>query len=145
MERGATVRTLNELITTHGVDVDPHLDRQATVPVTAGLQRQGDVIVIPASMLARAETVTTRVPAAGVAVVRGEAGGNTHLLLGDGPVFFAPAQQRPGSLDLGTVTVPDGSVGYLAHPEHAYTGIAPGTYVIRRQREQADEIRLVQD
>lgn len=139
------MRTLEELITTHGVDVDPHLDRQVTVPVVAGMQRQGDVIVIPAAMLERAEVVTTRVPPTGVPVVRGEAGGNTHLLLGDGPVFYAPAPDRFGSLDLGTLTVPDGSVGYLAHPEHAYSGIAPGTYVIRRQREQANEIRLVQD
>lgn len=139
------MRTLEELIATHGVDVDPHLDRQVTVPIIAGLQRQGDVLVIPAALLSGAEAVTTRIPAAGVPVVRGEAGGNTHLLLSDGPVFYAPAPGRSGSLDLGTVTVPDGSVGYLAHPEHAYSGIAPGTYVIRRQREQADEIRLVQD
>jgi len=139
------VRTLDQLITTHGVDVDPHLDRQATVPITAGLQRQGDVIVIPAAMLAEAEVVTNLVPREGIPVVRGEAGGNTHLLLGDGPVFYAPAPQRSGSLDLGTLTVPAGSTAYLAHPEHAYSGIAPGTYVIRRQREQADVIRVVAD
>ena len=68
------MRTLEELITTHGVDVDPHLDRQVTVPVVAGLQRQGDVLVVPAAMLDRAEVVTTRIPAAGVPVVRGEVG-----------------------------------------------------------------------
>jgi hypothetical protein len=29
-------------------------------------------------------------------------------------------------------------VAYLIHPEHGATGIAPGTYVIRRQRERGD-------
>jgi hypothetical protein len=139
------VRTINQLIDTHGVDIDPHLDRQATVPILGGLQFQGDVAVIPAAMLASAETTMTPVPAAGIPVVRGEAGGNTHLLLADGPVFWAPAKSRDNSLDLGTVSVPDGSAAFLAHPEHGYSGIGPGAYVLRRQREQADEIRLVQD
>jgi hypothetical protein len=34
---------------------------------------------------------------------------------------------------------------YIAHPQHAYAGIAPGTYTLRRQREQADEERFVAD
>jgi hypothetical protein len=38
-------------------------------------------------------------------------------------------------LDLGVLTVAEGAVAYLAHPEHAYSGIAPGTYLLRRQRE----------
>jgi len=137
------MRTVNELISTHGVDIDEHLDREATVPVTAGLQRQGDVIVIPAVMAGRgrAEAIT-RVPAAGVAVVRGEAGGNTHLLLAAGSVYYHPA---PAGLTLGVLTVAPGAVAYLAHPEHGYAGIGPGTYVIRRQREQADVIRMVAD
>lgn len=33
------------------------------------------------------------------------------------------------------LTVAEGSVAYLAHPGHAYSGIGPGTYVLRRQRE----------
>ena len=139
------MRTLDQLITIHGVDVDDHLDRQATVAIIAGLQRQGDVIVIPAAIAGQITPATTPVPASGVPVVRGEAGGNTHLLLADGPVFYNPAPASVESLDLGVVTVPDGSTGYLAHPEHAYSGIAPGTYLIRRQREQADEIRMVAD
>lgn len=139
------MRTLDQLITTHGVDVDPHLDRQASIPVCTGLVRQGDIIVIPAALLEAAEVVAKQVPAAGFPVVRGEAGGNTHLLLGDGPVFYAPAPARDGSLELGALTVPDGSTAFLAHPEHGYVGVAPGRYVIRRQREQADVIRLVED
>jgi len=137
------MRTVTDLIQTHGVDIDPHLDRDATVPVSAGLQRQGDIIVIPTAMTRRpGAAATALVPRAGVPVVRGEAGGNTHLLLADGPVRYGAA---PADLTLGLLTVEEGATAYLAHPEHGYAGIAPGTYVVRRQREQADEIRMVQD
>lgn len=129
---------VQDLIDAHGVDIDPHLDRQATVPVSTGLQRQGDIIVIPSGR-ARA---ATPVPRQGVPVVRGEAGGNTHLLLADGAVTWDAA---PADLTLGVLTVEEGATAFLAHPEHGYAGIGPGTYVIRRQREQADEIRIVQD
>ncbi len=137
------MRTVIDLIAAHGVDIDPHLDREATVPVTSGLQRQGDVIVIPAAMGQRPRSAATKlVPQAGVAVVRGEAGGNTHLLLADGPVRYDAA---PADLTLGVLTVEPGATAYLAHPEHGYAGIGPGTYVIRRQREQADIVRMVAD
>jgi hypothetical protein len=134
--------TVTQLIDLHGVDVDAHLDREATVPVSTGLQRQGDVIVVPARMVRPGSQARTAVPRAGVAVVRGEAGGNTHLLLADGPVRFDAA---PRDLTLGVLTVDEGATAYLAHPEHGYAGIGPGTYVVRRQREQADEIRMVAD
>lgn len=138
---------LGEVIDRHGVDVLDHLNRDVDVPVLAGLQAQGDVIVVPVAE-ARAHTgrpATTPVPRAGVPVVRGESGGNTHLLLADGDVYFDALPAAGGDLGLGTLTVSDGATGYLAHPEHGYAGIAPGTYEIRRQREQADEIRLVAD
>ena len=89
---------------------------------------------------------TTPVPAAGVPVVRGEAGGNTHAIVADGPGVCCDTRQASTTdLTLATLTVPEGSVAYLAHPEHAYTGIGPGTYTLRRQREQADELRIVAD
>lgn len=138
------MQTLATLIDRHGVDVLDHLDRDVTVPVLAGLQFQGDVAVIPTASSIEGEPV----PTAGIPVVRGESGGNTHLLIADGPgVMWAQAPERrdPTALDLGTVTVPAGSIAYLAHPEHAYAGIAPGSYVIRRQREQAESVRLVAD
>jgi hypothetical protein len=141
--------TLAHLIDRHGIEVLDYLDRAASVPVIAGLQAQGDVIVIPASMLTSSTTTaSTPVPSEGFAVVRGESGGNTHMLLGDGPVFFDSIEDTNGRsvvLDLGVLTVPKGSTAYLAHPEHAYSGIAPGNYTIRRQREQAEEIRMVTD
>lgn len=135
------MHTLTTLIDRHGIDVEAHLDRDMLVPVNTGLQRQGDVIVIP-DPKAKA---TTPVPAAGTPVVRGENGGNTHAIVADGTVYCDTRQATAGDLALATLVVPDGAVAYLAHPEHAYTGIGPGTYTLRRQREQADELRMVQD
>lgn len=139
--------TLTSLVERHGIDVLDHLDREALVPVLNGLQAQGDIIVVPA-VVANRPAITdaqTPIPQTGVPVVRGENGGNTHLLLAEGDVRFDASAPRDGDLQLGTLTVAEGATAYLAHPEHGYAGIAPGTYIIRRQREQADEIRLVQD
>lgn len=136
--------TLAEAISHYDVDVLDHLDRQIEIPVLTGQpQRQGDVLFWPA----KGRSASTVVPREGFPVVRGENGGNTHLLLEGfgGPVFFDPAPARTGSLSLGTLEVPDGSTAYLAHPEHGYMGFGPGVYAVSRQREQADEIRMVAD
>lgn len=146
MKETNTVKTLATLIDRHGVDVLEHLDRDVAVPVINGLQFQGDVAVVPTKH--PVHKAAAPVPAAGIPVVRGEAGGNTHLLIADGQgVLWAPAPELrdPAALDLGTLTVPAGSTAYLAHPEHAYAGIGSGTYTIRRQREQAESVRLVAD
>lgn len=132
--------TLQEMITKTDVDVLAHLDRQADIPVLTGLQRQGDVIVVP-----RDVSADTPVPAEGVAVVRGENGGNTHLLVGEGAVCFDACDPSPTRLVLGTLTVGEGSTAFLAHPEHGFTGIGAGCYELRRQREMADELRMVAD
>lgn len=138
--------TLEQAIDRFGVEIDEHLDRQARIPVLDGLQAQGDVLVVPNQMVGgRAAQAQIPVPAAGFPVVRGENGGNTHLLMGDGNVRFDVAPQSQGSLDLGLLTVAEGATGFLIHPEHGATGIAPGTYEIRRQREQQDVIALVAD
>jgi hypothetical protein len=130
--------TLGELIGAHGVEVLEHLDRGMEVPVLGGLQLQGDLAVIPAALPGDA---MVQVPREGVAVIEALAGGHEHRLLG--PVSWLPA--RPGSQELGGLVVPPGGQGFLAHPEHGYLGIAPGSYVLRRQREQADEERMVAD
>ncbi len=140
-----TALTTAEAIGHYGVDVHDHLCREATIPVSAGLTRQGDVLVVPARMAGHLTAAAKPVPAAGHPVVRGEAGGNTHLLLASGDVRFDAVERSETDLPLGTLTVADGATAYLAHPEHGYAGIAPGTYEIRRQREQADVIRLVTD
>lgn len=141
-----TTLTLDALIARHGVGVDDHHDLNSLVPIHTGLTRQGDVIVIPARMVRGAGTASTPLPKGGYPVVRGESGGNTHMLLGEGPVFFDPAGDVSATqLDLGVLTVPEGSTALLAHPEHAYSAFGPGSFVIRRQREQADELRIVAD
>jgi len=84
---------------------------------------------------------TALVGGEGIPVIKGEAGGNTHLLIADGEVRWIPLNGQ----NLGTVTVEPGAQAFMAHPEHGYMGIAPGSYTIRRQREQADEIRMVAD
>lgn len=130
--------TYAQLMGAHHVTIPAHLEAQAEIPVLTGAQRQGDVIVVPTRASAKPGDP---IPAEGVAVVRGEAGGNTHLLVGDGT--WAPVPTR--GLDLGVVTVPDGGVAWLLHPEHGAQGFAPGAYLVRRQRQQADEIQLVRD
>jgi hypothetical protein len=138
--------TTADAIGRYGVEVDDHLSREAAIPVSAGLTRQGDVMVVPARMAGRLSTAAKAVPVPGHPVVRGESGGNTHLLLAAGDVRFDVAERTDETdLALGTLTVADGATAFLAHPEHGYAGIAPGTYQIRRQREQADVIRLVAD
>jgi hypothetical protein len=134
--------TVAEAIGKHDVDVLDHLDREVTIPVLSGLQFQGDVAVV---RVEDGPDATTPVPVKGVAVVKGEAGGNTHSLHADGPVFFDGREATAQNLLLGVLTVPTGSTAYLAHPEHGYSGVAPGRYEIRRQREQAEELRIVTD
>lgn len=136
-----TSTTLAQAIDRFDVDVDPHLDRDVTIPILTATQRQGDVMILPTDR----PSATTPVPTAGAAVVRGENGGNTHLLLADGAVCFDGRPASPDDLVLGVMTVTDDATAYLAHPEHGYMGFGPGTYELRRQREQADELRMVAD
>lgn len=132
------MRTLAALIDEHAVDVLDHLDRQASVPVLTDPQAQGDVSVLPDP---DGTPATTPIPTTGVAVVRGENGGNTHVLLGPGAAF----DRREAGMTVGVLTVPPGGEAFLAHPEHGYTGIGPGTYRIGRQREWAGQWRTVAD
>lgn len=125
-----------------GVEVFDYLARDAEVPTVTSAGCQGDVSILRVTT----KPATTPAPKAGVAVVRGENGGNTHSLHGDGPILWDPATDRADdSLVLGTLTVPDGSQVVLAHPEHGFLAIAPGTYRIGRQREWAGEWRMVAD
>ncbi|MCA1570768.1 MAG: hypothetical protein LC798_10720 [Chloroflexi bacterium] len=129
--------TLAQAADRYQVDVLDHLDRQVDIPVLTGPQAQGDVIVLP-----HAPAAKTGLPAGGLPVVEGGPGGHTHRLLADGPVLF---DRTDRALDVGVLTVGEGAVAYLAHPEHGFAGVGPGSYVIRRQREQAEEERLVAD
>jgi hypothetical protein len=132
-------------------DVLDALAADADIPVITGLPViQGDVAILPA--VGAVPDATQPLPAQGAELVRGQ-GGHVHLLLGK--VLWAPGPD--GAQTVGTITVPDGEVGYLAHgdgspvsalsrdAEHALDAFGPGTWVVRRQRVQADEERLVAD
>jgi hypothetical protein len=118
-----------------------HLAAELDIPTLAGLQHQGDVSVIPAAMaLEDHQHPVTPVPAAGVAVVSGEAGGHTHLLLASGDVRYDARDGAANDITLGSLEVGDGATAWLDHPEHGNTGIAPGRYVLRRKREVAPRL-----
>jgi hypothetical protein len=136
--------TLGEITARHGFEVLEHLEAEAQVPVLPGLQAQGDLFVIPKNIRGRhAADGTTEVPAAGIAVIEAIGGGHEHRLFAGSAAtaWWTPAANR--GQDIGTLECTEPA--YLLHPEHGATGIAPGAYVLRRQREQADEERLVAD
>lgn len=127
---------LAELLDKTGLDVLDHLDRQVTVPVLDGPQAQGDLLVLPLAML---DPLTPRggwweLPAEGRELVRGVAGNNPHTLVADrGTCRFTLWVNDPERLAIAAFenTAP----AYLIHPEHGGTGIAPGAWCVRRQRE----------
>jgi hypothetical protein len=137
---GMTTATLGQLIEKHGFDVHDHLDRDVEIPVHAGLQAQGDLFIIPAGPN-HGSRQGAAVPLDGIAVIEAVHGGHEHRLFAGQPgtAFFTPA----GGQDIGLLECTEPA--YIAHPEHAYAGIAPGTYTLRRQREQADGERFVAD
>lgn len=132
--------TLTDIETRYGVTHHEHLDREAEIPTLSTLGFQGDVAILRREIPA----ATTPIPTQGYPVVRGEAGGHTHLLVGDG--FYDPhTGTSPRDLLLGTLTAPNDGTTLLSHPEHGGIIIAPGNYEIRRQREMAEEMRMVAD
>lgn len=138
------MKTLAQLTTQHGFEVLEHLEAEAQVPVLPGLQAQGDLFVIPDTGHGRHGTDSaTKVPEAGIPVIEAIGGGHEHRLFAGTPgtAFWTPASRS--SQDIGVLECTEAA--YLLHPEHGATGIAPGAYVLRRQREQADEERLVAD
>lgn len=138
-----TTCTIADLTARTGVTTTTGHDLGFGIPVLTGAQRQGDVLLVPAP---DSDPATTPVPATGTPVVRGENGGNTHTVFADGPdVTCDVYDPNPTNLRVAILTVPAGSTAYLAHPEHAFNGIGPGTYEVRRQRELADQLRIVAD
>ncbi|MGV7585260.1 hypothetical protein PJN38_24360 [Mycobacterium kansasii] len=133
--------TTTQLIAVTGVNVVTDHDFELEIEPLTGFQRQGDVILIPAAV-----TAGTVVPKRGTPVVQGENGGNTHAIYAaDGPVYCDVSAPNAINLRVACLSVPEGSTAYLGHPEHGFLGIGPGSYEIRRQREMADEIRMVAD
>ncbi|WP_258534784.1 hypothetical protein [Streptomyces sp. PT12] len=148
-----TPLTLAELTERTGLGVLAHLERSLSIPVVDGIQAQGDLIVVPFSELPR----VTRSPWArwrdvepgGVEQPRGANGGNPpHPGRRPGHMRLDPARQgRPGP---GHRPDPGQRPRHLIHPEHGATGITPGTWTIRRQRERGDGrttggVRMIMD
>lgn len=140
--------TLADLTRRTGLDVLDHLERQAAIPVTGRLQAQGDLIVIPCITFGWLDGRVDlwpnarwrSVPADGIELLRSAAGGNPHTLVADpGACQWTTEVADPTGLGLGVLTAT--GVAYLLHPEHGGAGIAPGTYLVRRQREGTDEAR----
>ncbi|RFU40784.1 hypothetical protein DZF91_15310 [Actinomadura logoneensis] len=138
-----TTMTLADLTLRYGHDVLDHLERDVAIPVLDGLQAQGDLIVVPfgtATETLEHQPRWTEVPAQGIEVLRGAAGGNPHTLVADpGTCRWTSDLYSRTRMALGVfeATAPV----YLMHPEHGGSGIAPGTYVIRRQREGSGSSR----
>jgi hypothetical protein len=138
------MKTLNELTTSTGRPVDPHLMLGLVIPVHDGIQAQGDLIVLPLAEVAGDVKVHTNafwreVPAEGIELLRGGTGGNAHTLVADpGTCVWTPDVNDTTALALGVLETL--AVAYLLHREHGGTGIAPGNYVVRRQREQGPPV-----
>jgi hypothetical protein len=127
--------------------LEEHLDVEALVPVTDGLQAQGDLNVIPLGT-AEDNGASIRkgakwgdVPAKGIVVL---AGTHEHVLVADsGTCQWTPDVADSTNLALGALVCD--RPAYLLHTEHGGVGLAPGSYILRGTREQADEIRRVAD
>ena len=148
-----TTLTLGDLTARTGLDVLDHLEREVTIPIIDGLQAQGDLLVIPIALLTTdvegAPWSKVRiadsprwhaVPGSGIELLRAGTGGNPHTLVADpGTCRWTTGVHDPQRLALGVLIATE--VAYLIHPEHGGSGIAAGTYVIRRQRERRGAAR----
>jgi hypothetical protein len=127
----AGLHTNETVFATAGFDTTNLEFPELEIPILTGIQRQGDLVVVPTGALSG--TSSGESIRAGIAVV-GQDGsaGNAHILIGDG------SWHRLNGNDLieGRVTVPGGGEAFLIHTEeHNALGLGPGTYEIRRQRE----------
>jgi hypothetical protein len=142
--------TLATLVWQTRLDVLDHLDHSLSIPVIDGPQAQGDLIVIPISMIESAitywpEATWTDVPPEGVELLRGGSGGNPHTLVADpGTCRWTAGVSDSDHLAIGVFET--SAPAYLLHPEHGASGCTPGRYVVRRQRErEGQRSRLVAD
>lgn len=139
--------TVQNLLDRTNAQVQDHVPLHDPIPVLAGLQAQGDVAVIPSALLPKVRPVGAPrpVPPAGTVVVSGT---HDHIVVADTPdghstVTLTDATDSEG---LAVAILTASAPCWLLHTgEHGGTGIAAGTYVLRRQREQADVQRLVAD
>jgi hypothetical protein len=138
------MKTLADLTETTGLPVDVHLVLDLVIPINDGLQAQGDLLVVPLAELAGQVSVPAgarwrEVPPEGIELLRGGTGGNAHTLVADpGTCVWTDEVADRTGLTVGVFEAM--ASAYLLHREHGGTGIAPGEYVVRRQREQAPAV-----
>jgi hypothetical protein len=137
------MKTLADITAVHRFQVLEHLEAEAQVPVLGGLQAQGDLFVIPQAAAGRQAAGGMVVPPAGIAVIPAVGSSHEHRLFAGTPgtAWWTPAFGSGQDLGMLKCTEP----AYLLHPEHGATGIAPGLYLLRRQREQGEGERVVAD
>ena len=142
--------TIAALAQSTGIDPLEHLGRDTVIPVHDEPQSQGDVRVRRLDTTAvrvRADATWTVVPSAGVTVVSGGAGGHAHVLtprLGAmAPVSWTTDVDDPEGLAVGVFESAEPC--FMYHAEHGGQGYAAGVRVVRRQREFAEQERLVAD
>jgi hypothetical protein len=145
----STPITLEDVIDSHAPGLLTTLDTSVTI-VVSDFVRQGDVIVIPERMATPAVEAVAAVPREGVALVRSEFGGHTHLLVAEGDVRYTAVpptwpQTEDEIIEVGALAVGEGATAFLIHPEHGAVGLRPGRYAVRRQREWDEVVRVVLD
>ncbi len=138
---------LAELSERAAMKMEDHLDLDQIVSVEIGLQAQGDLNVLPLEVAERNGASLTAgakwadVPANGIVVL---AGTHDHVLVAEpGTCQWTTQVRDTTNLALGALVCD--RPAFLLHTEHGGVGLAPGSYVLRGTREQADEIRRVQD
>lgn len=140
--------TYGAILDQHKVEIPAHLEADAEVPVITDDQRQGDILILRIERPGKVDGLKP-VPPEGVAVVRGEAGGNTHLLVntpGAAPVMWAARSATAANPTVGIMEVSEAAeAGHMLHPEHGAMAAGPGQYEVRRQVEAAEQARLVAD
>lgn len=139
-----TITELRDLHSLTGVSWTAEEIREQTPGRPAA---QGDITIIPQDVAARnGATIPTiaawaAVPPAGVVVADA---GHPHILIGQAD-WTTQVTDETG-LAVGAARVPEGGDCWLHHPEeHQAIRLAPGVHILRRAREMAAEIRLVQD
>ena len=129
----------------------PAVDRALPVVVdpdpvpSAGPQAQGDVIVLPWPDFMDPHVRYLHTASSAPVHRSGLTLLDPHVLLAECGRVFWSWWPDPGPT-LGTLVVPHGVVARLAHDDHADLRIAPGVYVVRRQRRDiSGRIELTAD
>jgi hypothetical protein len=125
------------------------LDFALDPPPTVGVpEAQGDLIFLPwptdVQPERRARDIAEARPLERPEVLVEGRGGNAHVLVD--PDGAGVRWDSYGSAQtLGVLVVPDGARACVDHRQHGRNALGPGVWVVRRQRVQADEVRLARD